>query len=380
MVLIRTSWPGPQRLTSALLLLLTSLCAFTHGWFRDDTCDDIAPQLQAGMKGAFELADAARKLLTALEEPSDYDNRTPKRVAQEDLVSYIFYRLINDDNEFATDDPEWAGVKKRFDWIYKQSKERLDGSPQPQPRPQPFDDDRADGREFKYGALDYDDSVIYCQYDGHFKDEDEDSDSAEDLTVFINWQKTDIYLGCRDTQNVLAWTGSLNTHNDVLPAQIQLCNHVYEKIKKDTTDRERLIERFDPMAMLLEVLPLMNKPKKIIDFTIDLILVHELSHAIPADGTDDSQGDQSYGWDNVVRISQEGDTSLKNADSYAWFAAGAWLIEHNLRFVPDGKIQVIPDDEDDGDDEDDEDDDMEDPDEDDDMEDPDDDMGIDQER
>lgn len=81
---------------------------------------------------------------------------------------------------------------------------------------------------------------------------------------------------------------------------------------------------------------------------VDLLLVHEMSHAIREPyRTDDVDYDDSYVWKDVIRLG-EFSIGLYNAQNYAIFAAGADLItppnpsDVKLRIVADGTCQVIP--------------------------------------
>ena len=85
--------------------------------------------------------------------------------------------------------------------------------------------------------------------------------------------------------------------------------------------------------------------------TKDFNLFHELTHAPVGAGTTDVDGGDSYYWSNVRRISDRKDASSTrkasyNAENFAYYAIGAWLISPNEGATPqrpmsDGTIEVL---------------------------------------
>lgn len=80
---------------------------------------------------------------------------------------------------------------------------------------------------------------------------------------------------------------------------------------------------------------------------LDIFMLHELTHAIGQDyQTDDEDGDDSYGWENAVRL--RGSPAINNADNYAFFGAGASLItpprtgDTPMRPNKNGQVELFP--------------------------------------
>lgn len=152
-----------------------------------------------------------------------------------------------------------------------------------------------------------------------------------------------------------AWAIEYESRGSNSPSQIQLCPGFLKKAQKrkvlgleDQGKKPSLARRIQ------KINDWMNDPFKTpmdVAYRLGTTLLHEMTHAMPDDATQDIAGagtSGSYGWKNCLRLSSDpAGQGMDNADNYALFGLASRIINpHNgapaQRPMRDGSIQVLP--------------------------------------
>ncbi|KAK2754391.1 hypothetical protein FQN54_007035 [Arachnomyces sp. PD_36] len=290
-----------------------------------------------GTKDAFDLAKSAADALSDIRKfysQSDQSNPTPIQQAQIDLFGYLFSNA----NASNDDDKALRQITDTFEAIRSFLQHSSD-DPIPKPRGPPFT---------RGGVL------VYCSYarleEGHscqgaIKHEDQACDT--DLNIDIGMG--DWYHSCKNSTdpNIAAWVAHDSKDPDK-PAQIQMCSWFLAEL--NNRPYKYLKDIIGPKAFLSRVYNwglVIGEDRTMMDAacTIGHSILHELSHSVSKDRTWDIDQKQSYGWKNCNRLSKK-ERSADNADSYAYFALGAKLINPGgdnkpQRPMKDGSIRML---------------------------------------
>lgn len=320
-----------SRLTT-VLVAASSLFGASQGYYLDDSCSSISPKIQEAMKSVFHQSAQASILLDILEEDPTPERASldAVRVAQEELLADFFGSLTRDDRPDA-DAPAWNNVMSTYGAINVWSEGKDDGSPEPNPNPTP----RNEGEPVvTYGSLRSNKAIIYCDY-SRFVVEDAASNYAWDNSIGAWVWMGQLYNSAKTGPYPSAWTMQWKSEGKDYPAQIQLNPMIVGAIRGMNSKYT--------LPQILDIFPTLahSSTKPNVDALrsfLDTVLLHEFTHASNENPTVDAGGEHSYGFRNCKNMSPT--HGIYNAESYAFFAAGATLLTSNpiTRISREGRV------------------------------------------
>lgn len=128
---------------ATILTFLLGFTATSHGWVLDSSCHSYRDVITEGMRGAFDLANAAYESFAWL---PNSDN-SASSVAQRDLVSYLFADALANGN-IDPNNPKWQAAANKFGAVLNYDTNL--GNPETAP--------------LSYKSLKTNNLVMYCDY------------------------------------------------------------------------------------------------------------------------------------------------------------------------------------------------------------------------
>ncbi|KUJ09969.1 uncharacterized protein LY89DRAFT_740379 [Mollisia scopiformis] len=323
----------------SLALCLCS-CAITHGYYLDDSCTPYADLLAAGMKGAFDFANAASGLLST---PSTSTNVLQ---AQRDLTTFLFPTTMKNPTDRMT-------VSERFSSVlaFGATTGTLEGTLDPILSVN------------LYLLLPPDKIIFFCDEGERFEFDVRCNGVADkgwncDRLMETTFQDADVpgFLNCFDNDSEeemddpnLPNAFTLQIEQQDRPTPIQICPWYLQKLQSARFKTLEDLGTSGAMALsendfnrLLNSLS-QSSTRTAMDSLelMDMVLLHELTHAIskPTGDFDDA------GWQSAVAKNPK---CIDNAENYAFFGLAARMISpivpgaKPMRPMIGGNIQIIP--------------------------------------
>ncbi|TVY25613.1 hypothetical protein LHYA1_G006319 [Lachnellula hyalina] len=326
-----------MKLTSTLVVLFVSF-APSYAYILDPSCGAYKDIVVAGMKGAFDLAQAGADTLNTVETSNDGGGDVLQ--AQRDLFGFTFADAMTNGKIVPTN-AKWATIKNVFDAVLKYNKNN--GEPD------------VTTLRYDYTSLTVDDLIIHCdftRFDEGYNCRAPAPDRICDMTLGIDWPFGNAYFNCKymlpySDKLTQAFVLAPSEVGIPLPSTLQLCPGFLAEI--NLHESNTLGGQGSTAALAMNWAKYIYDPPSgypAMDFlsTFDFTLLHELTHAISKGATVDADGSNSYGWNNAYVVAE--DDGTRNAENYAFFGlASRMIVPKNgvqaQRPMEDGSIQIL---------------------------------------
>ncbi|PLB50857.1 hypothetical protein P170DRAFT_474405 [Aspergillus steynii IBT 23096] len=289
-----------------LTLLISNFIVLQHAsaWVLDKRCDDLGygDLVRRGMAKALDMAQAAQDTLQALKDGTHNE-------AQMDLFEYMFsFAVEGNGNNRRLKMDEWERIVNTYTEVLKFAPVR-----------QPDED------------IPTTEVVIYCDYSRYIegqscsgkKKRNLACDKDTSLTNKINF----VWRQCKSTVAMVPAMALTSSNGSRRFAQMDLCGWYLRFV---STSKKQFWSDISAKSILAKPLHEVFNARYLrsemdASALLDHTILHELTHALSQDDTDDVGGMRSYGWRRSVEI---GKTSKfwRNADNYAYFGLAARMI------------------------------------------------------
>ncbi|TVY44268.1 hypothetical protein LOCC1_G006809 [Lachnellula occidentalis] len=326
-----------MKLPSTLAVLLVSFTP-SYAYILDPSCNTYKDIVVAGMKGAFDLAQAGADTLDTLATSNDGSGDVLQ--AQRDLFGFTFTDALTD-GKIDPDNPKFVTARNVFNSVLKYDSNN--GEPD------------VTTLQYDYRSLTVDDLVIICDftrlYEGH-NCRTEAPDRVCDRTLGIDWPLAPAYFSCKyvrpySNKFLQAFVNRPSQEGFTLPSTMQLCPGFLAEM--NLHESNILSQQGSAASLALNWAKysyISASGLRAIDFlsTFDFTLLHEMTHAISKGATVDVDGSNSFGWDNAYVLGQFDGT--RNAENFAFFGLGGRMISPKndaraQRPMEDGSIQIL---------------------------------------